>query len=442
MTTTSIKTYSVSPYYDDFNEAKNYHRILFRPGFAVQARELTQMQSALQAQIDRHGQYAFKDGSRVVNGDLSLNIEYDYIKVEASFTYSSVAYTSGGLQSFVGSTITGTGNSGNQVTATVLQAVVAEGLDPDTLYIKYQKSGGTNNTVEKFASGEVFTSNADPVKYGMVGGGSDTGTGSASTIADPVGQGSSVSITEGVYFISGCFTYVPSSTLILDKYTSNPSYIVGLQVAENLVSSASDATLVDNAQGVPNTSAPGANRYQILTTLIKQPINIDSRTIDKYITLLTIQNGSIGVDKTDKTEDTGLSLRLAQRTFDESGDYVVKPFELEILEHLNDEAGNFGKYTAAEGGSADKIALGVEPSTAYVQGYRNHKVGTTYIDIDKPRGSDATGFYNESNTQINVGNYIKLDTTGLQGVPDLENFTPITLKAAAASVGTARVRGM
>ena len=443
MTTTSIKTYSVSPYYDDFNEAKNYHRILFRPGYAVQARELTQMQSALQAQIDRHGQYAFKDGSRVVNGELSLNVEYDYIKVEASFTHSSTAYTSAGLQNFVGSVITGTGNSGNQVTATVLQAITAtDASNPDTLYIKYQKSGGTNNTVEKFAAGEVFTSNADPVKYGMVGGGADTGTGSASTIANPIGQGSSVSITEGVYFISGCFTYVPSSTLILDKYTSNPSYIVGLQVAENLVTSASDATLVDNAQGVPNTSAPGANRYQVLTTLIKQPINIDSRTIDKYITLLTIQNGSISVDKTDKTEDTGLSLRLAQRTFDESGNYVVKPFELEILEHLNDGAGNFGKYTAGEGGSADKIALGIEPSTAYVQGYRNHKVGTTYIDIDKPRGSDATGFYNEANTQINIGNYIKLDLTGLRGVPDLENFTPITLKDSGASVGTARVRGM
>ena len=443
MTTTSIKTYSVSPYYDDFNESKNYHRILFRPGYAVQARELTQMQSALQAQIDRHGQYAFKDGSRVVNGELSLNIEYDYIKIEASFTHSGTAYTSASLQNFVGSVITGTSNSGNQVTATVLQAITAvDASNPDTLYIKYQKSGGTNNTIEKFAPGEVFTSNADPVKYGMVGGGSDTGTGSASNIANAIGQGSSVSITEGVYFISGCFTYVPSSTLILDKYTSNPSYIIGLQVAENIVTSASDATLVDNAQGVPNTSAPGANRYQVLTTLIKQPINIDSRTIDKYITLLTIENGSISVDKTDKTEDTGLSLRLAQRTFDESGDYVVKPFELEILEHLNDGAGNFGKYTVSEGGSADKIALGIEPSTAYVQGYRNHKVGTTYIDIDKPRGSDATGFYNEANTQINIGNYIKLDKTGLQGVPDLENFTPITLKAVGASVGTARVRGM
>ena len=441
MTTTSIKTYSVSPYYDDFNESKNYHRILFRPGFAVQARELTQMQSALQAQIDRHGQYAFKDGSRVVNGELSLNIEYDYLKLEGSFTHSSVAYTSAGLSALEGTVITGTGNSGNQVTALVLKAVAAEGSDPDTVYIKYQKSGGTNSDVEKFAAGEVFSSNGDPVKYGMVGSGSDTGTGTASTIANSIGKGSSVAITEGVYFISGCFSYVPSATLILDKYSNDPSYIIGLQVSETIVTSGNDATLVDNAQGVPNTSAPGANRYQISTTLIKQPIGIASRTVDNYITLLTVQNGTINVDKTDKTEDTGLSLRLAQRTFDESGDYVVKPFELEILEHLNTTT-NFGKYLAADGGSIDKIALGIEPSTAYVQGYRNNKVGTTYIDIDKPRGSDATGFYNESNTQINVGNYIKLDKSGLQGVPDLENFTPITLKDSGVSVGTARVRGM
>ena len=88
MTTTNITAYNKTPYFDDYFrdysgetvETKNYHRILFRPGYAVQARELTQMQTMLQAQIDRHGQYAFKDGSRVVNGELSLNVEYDYIK--------------------------------------------------------------------------------------------------------------------------------------------------------------------------------------------------------------------------------------------------------------------------------------------------------------------------------------------------------------------------
>jgi len=421
MTTTSIKKYSESPYYDDFDESKNYHRILFRPGYAVQARELTQLQTSLQAQIDRHGQYAFKDGSRVVNGEVSLNVEYDFIKLESTSD----------LNLFENTVITGT----NGVKATVLQAVSAvDAANPDTLYIKYIKSDSTNGTVGVFAAGDNFASNASSSKAGQVR--------TTTSVSDPaVGKGSTVSISEGVYFISGCFTYVPASTLILDKYSNNPSYIIGLQVNENVISSGDDGSLVDNAQGVPNTSAPGANRYQITTTLIKQPIAIASRTVNNYISLITVDNGEVNVDKTDKTEDTGLSLRLAQRTHDESGDYVVKPFELEILEHL-DTTTNFGKYLAGDGGDDDKIALGIEPSTAYVQGYRNQKVGTTYVNIDKPRGDDAAGFQNEANTQINFGNYIKCSTTGFRGVPDLEGFSTITLKDSGASIGTARVRGM
>lgn len=137
MATTVVKNYNVTPYYDDFDETKNYHRILFKPGYSVQARELTQLQTALQAQIDRYGQFAFKDGSRVINGKATLNVEYDFIKIESSFwngtaTVNSDTY----LSDFVGSTITGTSNSGNQVTATVLQVVASEGSDPNTLYIK------------------------------------------------------------------------------------------------------------------------------------------------------------------------------------------------------------------------------------------------------------------------------------------------------------------
>ena len=47
-----ITDLNVSPYYDDFDEADNFHRVLFRPGFAIQARELTQLQSILQNQVE------------------------------------------------------------------------------------------------------------------------------------------------------------------------------------------------------------------------------------------------------------------------------------------------------------------------------------------------------------------------------------------------------
>ena len=64
--TQSLKTsLNVDPYYDDFNESKNFYRLLFRPGLAVQARELTQMQSMLQNQIDRFAEHVFKEGTVV-----------------------------------------------------------------------------------------------------------------------------------------------------------------------------------------------------------------------------------------------------------------------------------------------------------------------------------------------------------------------------------------
>lgn len=57
---------NINPYYDDFDESKNYHQILFKPGFAVQARELTQLQTIIQDQIQKFGNHIFKHGSVVI----------------------------------------------------------------------------------------------------------------------------------------------------------------------------------------------------------------------------------------------------------------------------------------------------------------------------------------------------------------------------------------
>ena len=67
---------NVAPYYDDFDITDNFHRVLFRPGFAVQARELTQLQSILQNQIERHGQNVFKDGTVIIPGQVSISNNY------------------------------------------------------------------------------------------------------------------------------------------------------------------------------------------------------------------------------------------------------------------------------------------------------------------------------------------------------------------------------
>ena len=351
MATTVVKNYNVAPYYDDYDETKNFHRILFKPGYSVQARELTQLQTALQAQIDRHGQFAFKDGSRVVNGKATLNVEYDYLKIESTFWNGTASVNSDSyLSDFVGSTITGTANTTNQVTAEVLAVVASEGGDPNTLFIRYTSAGDTNRTIQKFVAGELFQSNGTGTPFGMVGGGSNIdNANTASSITNPVGLGSSVNIEEGVYFIAGSFVYVPAGTLVLDKYSNTPNYIIGLKVTESTVNSDSDSTLVDNAQGSPNYSAPGADRYQISTTLIKEPLDIASRTENNYITLLVVENGKAASDKTDKNQGTELSERLARRTFEESGDYTVNPYQLNVREHL-DNGSNNGYLTSGNGG--------------------------------------------------------------------------------------------
>jgi len=51
--------FNVDPYYDDFDDTKNFHRILFKPGKAVQARELTQAQTILQDQITKFANNIF-----------------------------------------------------------------------------------------------------------------------------------------------------------------------------------------------------------------------------------------------------------------------------------------------------------------------------------------------------------------------------------------------
>ena len=429
MAITNVKNFDYTPYHDDFDETKNYHRILFRPGFAVQARELTQLQTSLQAQIDKLGQYSFKDGDRVLNGKLSLNVDYKYIKTES--TYNSVAVTD--VTDFIGTTITGQ-TSG--ITAEVLHAIAESSGDPITLYVKYTNSG-TSTTTSVFPAGESFTSSADVAKSATVGGAA------GSSIADPTGVGSAVSITEGVYFISGNMVHVPSETLILDKYTNLPSYIIGLSVTEEIKSSADSGytDLTDNALGTSNLSAPGANRLVVSTALIKENVDLASRSVDDYIHLMTVNTGIV-FKKNENPIDTELSDRLETRTQEESGDYIISPFILDIKEHLNANNNN-GYLSAGQGGNADLIAVGVEPSVAYIDGRRIEKTGTEHILLDKTRGVGDQFVIPEVIQSIGFGNYIKLSKTECEGIPDINSLVVIDLKDSGSSdIGTCRARGL
>ena len=434
MAITNVKKFG-APYYDDFDETKNYHRILFRPGFAVQARELTQLQTALQAQIDKLGQYTFADGDRVLGGKQTLLVSnYQYIKLNP--THSSTAISTY-LSTFVGKEITNTAG----LKAKVLKVVAAETVDgtaePDTLYLEYVNSG-TNTTTSIFSEGDVISTTTGSVVSATVS--SSTGVGS---VANPIGFGSAYAIEEGVFFVNGSFVHIPAETILLDKYSNTPTYIIGLEVTggekSNLDTGFED--LVDNATGSPNESAPGANRYVINLNLIKENINLDNRAVNDYIHLANIKSGII-TKKDDAPIDTGLSDRFERRTSEESGDYILAPFILDIKEHLNDGVGNNGYLTSGQGGNDAKLAIGIEPSIAYIEGRRIEKTQTNHVILDKGRSSSDERVINGITQSVGFGNYIKLDPNECEGTPDINDFTTVNLlNSGGSTIGTARARG-
>ncbi len=449
MAITHVKNYSQPPYRDDFDETKNYHRILFKPGFAVQARELTQLQTALQAQIDKLGQYNFKDGDRVLNGKLSLNVDYKFAKVVNLDTNLNPVV-------FNGQTLT----APNGLQALVLKVLEADGTGPLTFYLKYINSGTDGNgdlTVSEFATDDVLQTTLSS------GAGASVRVANASSDAGYnvpiVGSGSEVSISEGVYFISGNMVHVPSSSLILERYSNTPSYIIGLSVEELIVNSgtAGHTDLLDNATGTSNETAPGADRYTISTTLIKQNTDLDSRTSNQYIHLATVKNGEV-IKKSEDPIEPVIASRFETRTSEESGDYVINPFLLDIKEYYNDGTndgfltsaeiianGDAGDAAAAEAFGKKKIAIGVEPSVAYVEGFRIEKSETQHVTVDKPRDDTTDVLTTDGfNGVLGYGNYILLESgANTDGLPNINAMEKIDLKSDASTViGSARVRDL
>ena len=97
--------FNVNPYYDDFDEDKKFLRMLFKPGYAVQARELTQLQTILQKQVDRFGQHVFKNGSRVLGCQTFIQ-DATYINLSSSYSSTDIV-----ANNFIGQTILSTDDS-------------------------------------------------------------------------------------------------------------------------------------------------------------------------------------------------------------------------------------------------------------------------------------------------------------------------------------------
>ena len=385
--------FNLSPYYDDFSESKKFHRILFRPSFAVQARELTQSQSILQNQVERVSDHLFEKGAMVIPGEIGYNINYYAVKL-TSFTDSAAVGVT--LTDFVGLQLTGQ-TSG--VVAKVINQVATDGTDPNTLYVQYETSG-TSNTANSFTDGETIS--VSTTLQSVVT--------TVSAVVDTTATGAAAYVAEGTYYINGFHVNVSEQTLILDKYTNTPSYRVGLLVTESFVTPNDDLSLNDNAQGTSNVNAPGAHRFKIDLTLTKKSLTATDDA--NFVELLRLKAGILQ-NQVRTTDYAVLEDTLARRTFDESGDYAVRDFDLDLREHLI-SGNNRGIYSSANGGLETKIAAGMGPGKAYVKGYEIETIGTTFVDINKARDFDTQ---NNFTTKFDVGNFVNV--TNIFGTPEV-----------------------
>jgi len=399
---------NVNPYYEDFDASKNFYKILFRPGYSIQGRELTQVQSILQNQIESFGRYAFKQGEQVIPGEVGLNTKLDYVKLSsvsevAISEGNEIVYKKYDISQLVGQQLLGL-TSG--VVGTVLSTKLATESTADTLFVSYINSGNSN-TEPTFRQGETLEV-VDGVNTPLLVVGTDGSvlptsiqitnpdTGEVTSLESPaMGFGSAVKVQEGIYFVNGYFVRNDEQLLVIEEYYDKPSAKVGFTIKEDIVTPEADASLYDNAIGSSNYTAPGAHRLRIGLEI--REFALDAITDKNFIQLLTVKRGIVQ-RKVSPTDFSVLEQTLARRTFDESGDYVVDNFDIDMREWAQKDgnrgiygADEFGRYNGYDAGEASrKMVASIGPGKAYIKGYEIVNKETKYLEINKARESTSS----------------------------------------------------
>ena len=422
------------PYFDDYDSNKDFYKVLFRPSYPIQGRELNSIQSILQNQIENYGKYQFKQGDLVVPGEVGLNKKVNFVKLSSVSEVAvnvdgQIVYQKYDIDNIVGQKISGLSSG---VVAFVLAVTKASQNNNDTIYVKYLTAGDSGDE-ETFRQGETLEI-IDGVNSPLLVVGTDGSvlpTSVAVTNPDTqavsfvesgaMGYGSAVKVEEGIYFVNGFFVRNNADLIIVDGYSETPSAKVGFKVFESIVTPEQDPSLYDNATGSSNFASPGAHRLKISLQLTKY--NYTDTPDKNFIQLLSIKNGV--VEKQVKQSNYSLlEETLARRTYDESGDYVVNNFDLDVREFYQ-KNGNLGVYPLGADGyvngyepseASGKLAASIGPGKAYVRGYEIVNTETKYLELDKAR---------ETLTRDNVG----VKTKGLSSFNITNVYNSIPLNA-------------
>ncbi len=433
---------NVSPYFDDFDQNKNYYKVLFKPGYPVQARELTTLQSILQNQIEKFGDHIFKEGAKVIPGQTSYNNLYTAVELNNEFLGVDI---SSYINFFVGIKIKGERSGISAIVNKVLTSNESERGNA-TIYVSYLNANTQNNESFFFEDGEnliveenIVTSNNLFV----------SGDSFASTISlNSNSFGSSFTVSNGVYYLRGHFVSVPTQTIILDQYSNTPDYRIGFTLVEEIITSSYDETLTDNAKGFNNYAAPGADRLKITAILDKKTLDDNNQN---FVEIARVQGGIIR-DTPNDTLYNIINDKFAKRTFEESGDYYVQRFQVNCEESLNDNLGNNGIFSEGKRtyqgniASEDLAIYKISSGKAYVRGYEVQVNSPTFLDINKPRttknsGDESVIYYTGPSLALNRVSGAPTIGIGTSYTLSLRNsrIGVTTTQSAGEEIGVARV---
>ena len=394
--------FNVDPYYDDFDPSKNFHRILFKPGFAVQARELTQSQTILQSQISKFADNIFSQNTPVTGGKVTTNLNCYYLKLVNSTGLVAENFLNTIIQDDTGT-----------ILAKVIATAEATGTDPTasdppTLVVTYLSGIRFNN-------GSKITTEDGVTTATLLATGA-TGKSSVASISDGVFyvvNGYSYSDTQnadGTYskYSIGHFVSVQPQTVILEKYNNTPSYRVGLIITETIYDYINDSSLLDPAIGATNYQAPGADRYVIELTLT--PLPLETGNDDQFIELVRLSNGSV-IKQINDTVYSVINDYIAKRDYETNGDYIVNDFKLTPMKHG-------GK----KGTDDDYYDMTIGKGLAYVQGYRIENQSQITLTGNRARSTKSKA---SNSVYMDYGSYFITDT--MTGLFDITSMPSVDL---------------
>ena len=419
-------------YKDDYKDSAGYHKILFNSGRALQARELTQLQTILQEQIRRFADNIFLDGAAVGSSGTGLMcVAYVVIDdIPAGYT----------AKDYVGVTLQGPSTSASSgLQFLVIHAEESNDDDDATLFGVYKSNNQVAISEDTQESPPVFAE-ADTLRdlrvvSSLTGNPNlEVKTQPGSSTLPSAGRGLLFGVQQCHFWTNGHFVFAPEQLITLSKYDGAADVDVGFEVTKDIVTEEDDESLYDNQGVVPNLSSPGAHRFRIRLTLTTRSAVTNP---DDFVYYASVRGGIITQVKGGAESYNQIEQRMALRQHETNGNFEVNPFEIRHLPGDSDDVLNLRV--------PGMNSHGVIP-TAYIDGYRLAHHNDVNFLVHKPQSSSG-----ETSQNINVSykNFITVpyDSAGktyLGNMPsgfELSKQTRLRLSDVTGdNIGTTRVK--